>query len=450
LVEKVEIARLEERLGIEAESDVRALGVSRRRAWTLATLSMLALSVTLVDRQTLAAIAVNVTSSLAISDVGYGWLSSAFAGAYLVGSLPAAWLIQRIGPRDGLAASMGAASVVVALHGLAHDFWGLLCLRILLGLAIAPAFPCATQTIHFVLPFKDRARGIGMLYMGNSLGSALCPPIAVALASKFGWRAVFACVAAIGMAWIPLWIVAALARLARVTRDSVRPPPVTEWGTRPPQGSSAQSLVDVLRNPASLRAALVVAASAPVTTVMLIWGAKYLVSDHGLSQGEVGRYLWLPPLLFGSSSLLFGELRARSARTRAKTRPPRLLLFVSAVLAASIAAVPLAHEPHMCVLIASLAMMGAGGLYTLATSDMLAHARAGTVPVATGLTTLTQSLAYIVVSPIIGKTVEHFGSYDWVMIGAGIWVVPGCAFWIFHASAHYRAKGALGRCLQLG
>ncbi len=51
LVLDATVTALEERLGLEAESDVRALGVSRRRAWTLTLLAMLALSVTLIDRQ---------------------------------------------------------------------------------------------------------------------------------------------------------------------------------------------------------------------------------------------------------------------------------------------------------------------------------------------------------------------------------------------------------------
>jgi predicted MFS family arabinose efflux permease len=381
---------------------------------------MLALSVTLVDRQALAALAVSVTGSLGISNVAYGWLSSAFAGAYLVGSLPAARFVHRVGPWRGLAASVGLASAAIALHGVVHGFAALLALRVCLGFAVAPAFACAAQTIHFVLPFKDRARGIGMLYMGNSLGSALCPPLAVTLGSAFGWRWAFASVAALGAVWIPLWRFASLRRHARVS------------GVRPAHCEA--TFADVLRNPASLRAAAVVAASAPVTTVMLIWGAKYLVEEHGLAQSEVGRYLWLPALFFGSSSLLFGELRARAARTRAKARPPRLLVSVAALLGSSLALVPLVRDAYLCVLVASVAMMGAGGLYTLATSDLLAHTRAGTVPVATGLTTLTQCLAYVVVSPIIGRAVEQFRSYDAVMIGAGLWIVPGCTFWLVHAS----------------
>jgi hypothetical protein len=79
-------------------------------------------------------------------------------------------------------------------------------------------------------------------------------------------------------------------------------------------------------------------------------------------------------------------------------------------------------------------MAGSGGLYSLATSDMLAHAPRGTIPATAGFTTLTQSSVYIVVSPIIGKVVETTGSYTWVMIGAGLAVIPGCGYWLLHTS----------------
>jgi hypothetical protein len=35
--------------------------------------------------------------------------------------------------------------------------------------------------------------------------------------------------------------------------------------------------------------------------------------------------------------------------------------------------------------------------------------------------------------------VEHFHSYGWVMVGAGVWVIPGCLYWLVHASIRPRA-----------
>ncbi|HKQ70508.1 MAG TPA: MFS transporter [Polyangiaceae bacterium] len=416
-------------------SDLRALaGVTRVRAWTLTTFAMLALAVTLVHRQILAALAATVTSALDISDVEYGWLSSAFASAYLVGSLPGARLIQKIGPRIGMALTLGVASVAIGLHSVVTNYPMLFALRVAIGLSVAPAFPCATQTIHRIHPFKDRARGIGILYMGNSLGSAVCPPLSVYLAQQYGWRGAFFGVAVAGLLWVPLWVGSAFTGSAPIALDgpSITEPLVPIIGA--PQQTRRAGLVRFARNPSLLRGSLVVAAAAPVTTVMLLWGTKYLVRDHSIRQDDVGRYLWLPALLFGSGSMIFGELRARSARTRTNVLPPRLLIFIAMIMSASMALVPLAAQPDTCIGIASIAMAGAGGLYTLATSDMLAQAPRGTIPATTGITTLTQSLVYIAISPIIGKVVEHFGNYMWVMMGAGLWVLPGSIFWLVHAS----------------
>jgi MFS family permease len=139
----------------------------------------------------------------------------------------------------------------------------------------------------------------------------------------------------------------------------------------------------------------------------------------------------LPALLFGAGSVLFGELRSRSTRIRSKTRPPYLLMAVAMSMGALMAVVPFAPHPQACVMIASVAMAGAGGLYTLATNDMLSQAPPGKVAPTSSFTTLTQSLIYIIVSPVIGRVVEVQGSYRWILIGAGLWVLPGCLYWFF-------------------
>jgi predicted MFS family arabinose efflux permease len=411
--------------------------VTRARAWTLTGLATLGLSITLVHRQTLAALAATVTSALAISDVEYGWLSTGLATTFLLGSLPAAQLAQRLGPRVGLAATLAVTSLLIGLHSIVTGFALLLCLRIGMGLAVSPSFPTATHAIHRVLPFKDRARGLGLLYLGNSLGSAMCPPLALLLESWVGWRQTFFWVAVVGVAWIPLWTLVAMGGRRAVLEPLSIPPPTldqTPGLTYPAEAIRPFSVFELAPKTGVLRGSLLVASAAPVTLVMLLWAAKYLVHDHGLSQLELAKYLWLPALANGCGSVVFGELRARSARTRSSARPPRPLVLVAMLLTALIAMVPSADGPTACVLIASTAMLGAGGLYTLAASDMLAHAPRRLVPSLASVTTITQSIVYIVLSPIIGEMVEQFGSYTWVMVGAGLWVLPGSLYWLVDAT----------------
>ena len=412
------------------DSDLQVLStVSRVRAWTLTGLATIALATTLIHRQVLAALAVTVTTSLGISDVKYGWLSSGLAGAFLLGSLPGARFVQKIGPHVGLALTVAVTSIVIGLHAAVYAFSALLCLRIAMGFAAATSMPSATQTVHRALPFKDRSRGIGLLYMGNSLGSAVCPPLAVLLESKVGWRGAFFWAAIIGMVWIPIWILAVYAGRP-VSKHKYYEP------DNPTLVTARASIMQLLRIGGVLRGSLLVAAAAPVTLVTLIWSAKYLVAEHRVPQHELGKYLWLPALLFGLGSVLFGELRARSAKTRASARPPRVLVAQAMLLCSVIALVPCAQGAMAYVLLAGASMLGAGGLYTLATSDMLAHTPRHLIPSTTGFTTLVQSFVYLILSPVIGKCVELFGHYDWVMIGAGLWVFPLALFWLKDAAIH--------------
>ena len=233
------------KFGAEATtSDFSALaGVSRSRAWTLTSLAVLALAITSVDRQVLAALASTVTSELGISEFSYGLLSSGFAAAYLAGSLPQARVIERVGPRWGLIAALVMTSLVIGMHALARSFAVLFGLRVLLGIVVAASFPCAAQAIHRLFPFKDRARAMGMLYFGNSLGSAACAPIAVWMASSFGWREAFVGAALMGVAWVPIWVTVAFPEGPRMTLDE---PALHLPGQGPsnlvPRGASACSL----------------------------------------------------------------------------------------------------------------------------------------------------------------------------------------------------------------
>ena len=398
---------------------------------------MAAMGLSLVNRQLLAALAQTVTRSLDVSDFRYGIWSSGFAGAYLIGSIPAGVFVKRVGPRVGLALVLAVSSIIIALHSIATGFYSVLLLRIALGLAIAPSFPCATQAIHRILPFKDRARAIGLLYLGNSIGSAACPPLATAFEAHYGWRDAFALIGGGTLIWIPVWMGFAFTGRARKALDEVTRtfPVVPPFGVGRKRITLGFSTVTKLAmQPAVLPGSVVVASAAPVTAIFLLWGSKYLIRDHGLLQSEVGFYLWIPALLFGAGAVLFGELRGRATQTRSNVRPPRLLVVIAMIMTALAAAVPFCGGPWGATAMAGVAMAGAGGLYTLATSDMLARAPRGTVPATTGITTLTQCFVYVLAGPLIGKSVEYFGNYRWAMVSAGAAVVPGCVFWLRHAS----------------
>ena len=392
--------------------------LSRRAAWVVAIVATLTMTVSYIDRATFAVLAPSVTKALHLDEEDYGWLTSAFSIAYLVATPVTGWWIDRIGARRGLVGSVLVWSSVAALHAVVPGFGVLFALRIALGISEGPSFPGAAQTVQRVLPERDRARGFGVLFTGSSIGGMLVPPLATLIYNHAGWRVAFLGTAVVGLAWLPLWIVvtrrpAVRAQLEAASAVAAEP--------RPRLGA-------LVRDPRMVRALCGIFAAAPVLGFIQAWGAKYLVRVHHLEQGEVGHYLWLPPLMFDVIAIVFGDLASR--RHRAAGTSPLALHGIAMLLAATIALAPLATTPWNAMVIFGIAMGGGGALYTLVTADLLGRMPVGSVSFAGGILAGAQSLAFVVSNPLIGRAVDRLHDYDAVTIVLGAWVIPGSLIWL--------------------
>jgi MFS transporter, ACS family, hexuronate transporter len=390
------------------------------RPWAIAVVATLAMSVSYLDRQTLAAIAPTVRAELALSHEAFGWLTSAFAASYLAFSPLAGIAADRIGARKMLAGSVLVWSAVAAAHGLATAFVSMLVLRLLLGVAESPTFPSATQTIRRALPPERRSLGMGMLFTGSSFGAMLAAPLAVGITARFGFRFAFAGTALVGLLWLPAWWF--------FTRDLAGPERTSEpaEGDRP-----AQELTfgQIAVHPAVLRQMVLVATSAPAILVVLQWFPQYLVETSGVAKESIGRYLWLPPLLFDLAAVGFGAA-ASKLDARPGGAPHRGLVLAAALSCALLAFVPLGTGPWSRVIFASVAMGGGAGMYVLGTADMLRRLPVAAVATATGLSAAVQSLAQIVASPIIGAALDKDHAWGKVLISLGVLALPGGLVWM--------------------
>jgi ACS family hexuronate transporter-like MFS transporter len=424
--------------------------LSRRMSWALALTATFTMAVSYFDRQTLAVLAPTVTKELNISEEGYSWLISAFSIAYLIGSPLAGRLIDVIGARRGLLGAVLLWSSVAALHALAPGFGVLFALRIALGLTESPSFPGAAQTIRRALPPSEQGRGFGVLFTGSSFGAMAAAPLAVFLATRWGFRVAFLGTALIGLLWVPLWILVAWNPIARraldhglanagantttttttATKSASDAPRDDDTASRE-ESSPPPTMLELLANPAVLRGIAVVLACAPILSFALNWSSKFLVATYGLKQADVGFLLIVPPLLFDIGSLTFGHLASQHARRRKNDgTPPRLVLLVAAACAASGMAIPFAGGPWGSVFLTGIAMAGGGGLFAILTSDMLVRVHPRAVSSAGGITAAAQSLAYIVANPIVGRSIEQTGGYTFIVVALGLWVIPGCALWL--------------------
>jgi ACS family hexuronate transporter-like MFS transporter len=394
--------------------------LSRRVAWSVALVATLTMAVSYVDRQAFATLSFAVKEDLGLSGSQYGWLQSAFSFAYLAATPLCGWWIDRVGARRGLVISVLLWSAVAGLHCFATGFAMLFALRIALGIAEGPSFPGSAQVIQRALPPAERARGFGVLFTGSSLGAMVVPPLAAALYVAYGWRFAFIGTALVGLIWLPLWLLATRQRGVREALD-------TPVDTGPPEPRS--TFRDLARSPVTIRALLGILAAAPVAGFSNAWGTLFLQREFRISQGDVGVYLWLPPLAFDAGAILFGHLASRQHREDGE--PPRLLYGISIPLAAGgLAALPNATTPWEGMALIGVAMVGAGGLYTLVTADFLSRVPQRSVSLASGMMAGAQSLALIIMNPLLGAAVDHYGSYDGVVQVIALWVLPGSLAWL--------------------
>ena len=400
--------------------EYRPAVLSRRRAWLVAIAATLTMAVSYFDRQTLSVLSIAVMEALHLSKQQYGWLGSAFAAAYLLGTPLAGWWIDRIGSRRGLLISVLAWSVVAALHAAALGFATLIVLRFALGLAEGPSFPGAAKTVQRILPPGDRERGFGVLFTGSSIGALLAPLFATWVYREAGWRTAFiASTAAAGVLWIPLWY---FVTRARRVRDQLDVAPATAGATPRPR------LDHLVRDPIVLRALAAIFCAAPVFVFPTFWGASFLNVNFGITQGNVGHFLWLPPLVFDVSAITFGHLAAR--QHRAEGVPARGLVGAGVALCACLALLPLATTAWQATIGMSLAMAGSACVYTLVTADLLARMPADITSFASGILAGAQSMALIIVNPLAGLLVDRLGSYDVPTIAIGLWAIPGGVVWL--------------------
>ncbi len=389
-------------------------------AWSVALVATLTMSVSYIDRNAFGVLAPKVSEALGIDNAAYGWLAAAFSWSYLVATPLAGWWIDLVGARRGLLRSVLAWSVVAALHAVVPGFGVLFALRLALGIAEGPSFPGAAQTMRRILPVGDQARGFGVLFTGSSFGAMLVPPFATLIYRHAGWRVAFLITTAAGLLWVPLWLAVTRSRTVRAQLDTAS----ASEAVAPPH----LPFSELVAHPVMVRALAAIFAAAPVVSFVYAWGAKYLVKAFHVDQGDVGGYLAVPPLMFDVIAILFGHLASR--QRRGEGVPPRGLFAIGVVLAASFTVLPFAETPWQSIVLIGLAMGGGGVMYTLVTADMLVRMPPGSAAFAAGIVACAQSLALAICNPLIGRSVDAYGSYDVAAICIGLWTIPGGVVWL--------------------
>jgi sugar phosphate permease len=161
-----------------------------------------------IDRVNISVAAPMIRGELGLTPLELGLIFSAFAYPYALMQIAGGWAADRFGPRRVLASLSllwAAATILTAVSWSVASF--VMC-RVLVGIGEGGAFPTATRAFTWWLPVRERGFAQGITHSFARLGGAVTPPIVLAIATRYGWRASFVALGAASLAWTALWLAA--------------------------------------------------------------------------------------------------------------------------------------------------------------------------------------------------------------------------------------------------
>ncbi|HKJ45148.1 MAG TPA: MFS transporter [Balneolales bacterium] len=174
--------------------------------WTICALLFLATTINYVDRQVISILAPMLQNKIGFDQLQYGYIVTAFEGAYALGLLLVGRIIDKIGTKKGYSYSLFLWSLAAMGHALVQTAFGFGVARFLLGLGESGNFPAAIKATAEWFPKKERALATGFFNSGANVGAIVAPLLVPWLTLKYGWQSAFIFTGAIGFVVLVIWI----------------------------------------------------------------------------------------------------------------------------------------------------------------------------------------------------------------------------------------------------
>jgi len=348
--------------------------------WAICALLFFATTINYIDRQVLSILAPDLQRSIGWNEIDYGYIVTAFQGAYAVGLLLVGRLMDRIGTRRGFPLIMTFWSMAAMLHAFAGSALGFGIARGLLGLGEAGNFPAAIKTVSEWFPKQERALATGIFNAGSNVGAIVAPLVVPWIALTWGWRWAFVATGAMGFCWLALWMAlyrspeesphASKPELAWIRRDGPEPAITPSWRRLLP-----------LRNTWAIAFARFL--TDPVWWFFLFWLPKLLNSRFGITLAGLGPPLVVIYLVADVGSIGGGWMSSFLIRLGWRVSAARR----TAMLVCALCVVPVfaaARTSHMWLAVGLIGLAAAAhqgwsaNLYTLA-SDLFPSQAVGAV-----------------------------------------------------------------------
>ncbi len=387
-----------------------------RRRWVICALLFFATTINYIDRQVLGILTTDAgfRETIGWNPIEYGWINTAFQGAYAIGLLVVGAMMDKWGTRKGFSFAMAFWSLAAMAHAFARSAVGFGIARVALGLGEAGNFPGAVKTTAEWFPKKERAFATGLFNSGSNVGAIVAPLIVPIIAITYGWQWAFIATGAIGFIWLIFWLLIyrrpdedpklSKAELAHIKSDGEDTTKKIAWKRLFPHRQTwAFSIGKFLTD--------------PVWWVWLFWLPPFLNTKFGLDITKIGPPLIVIYIIADIGSIGGGWLssslikRGWSVNKGRKTAMLICALLVIPVVFATVT--PNLWIAVLLIGIAAAAHQGwSANLFTTA-SDMYPSQAVGGV---VGIGGMAGSVGGMILQASVGYIVFYSGSYFTVFV----------------------------------
>ncbi len=377
--------------------------------WVICALLFFATTINYVDRQVLGILATPLQKEFGWSEADYGFIATAFTGAYAVGLLVVGRLMDWLGTRKGFSLAIIFWSFAAMAHAFARSAFGFGVARFALGLGEAGNFPASIKTVAEWFPKKERAFATGIFNSGSNVGAVIAPLAVPPIAIYYGWEWAFILTGAIGFVWLIFWLAIyrkpeehprlSKSELAYIRSDPVEPTTKIAWVRLFPHRQTWAFAAGKFMTD-------------PIWWFFLFWLPKFLNENYGLSLSQIGLPLIVIYVSADVGSIGGGYLSSFLIKRGWSINAGRK----TAMLVCALCVVPIifavnASSLWVAVALISLATAAHQGwsanLFTL-TSDMFPRRAVGSV---VGIGGFAGSISGMLIATITGLLLQYTGSY---------------------------------------
>lgn len=422
-------------IGAQAAAAAPAATRTRARFGILALLAI-GTMINYLDRSVAGIAAPGMSHELGLTPALMGVIFSAFSWTYTASQIPGGVMLDRIGTRWTYFFALTLWSLFTGLQGLATGFVSLLIMRLLIGIAEAPCFPTNSRVVAIWFPQSERARATGVYTFAEYVGLAFLSPLLFWIDHRYGWRALFGIVGAVGIVFGAIWLMRfrephESKRANRAELDYIASGGGVVDGSQQATRFRWSDIAALLRRRSMLGICIGQFACNSTNVFFLTWFPTYLVTERHMPWLKVGMVAVLPFIAASVGTLAGGWISDAMLRRGISLNWSRKLPVIAGLVAAS--SIVLAnYVDSITVVIAILCVayfaQGMSALAWMIVSDI---APKGLLGLSGGIFNLFANAAGIVTPLVVGLIVNATGSFVYALAFISAVTLLGALSYVF-------------------